>query len=90
MITQHHLGFYVIQDKTDIECYGVYALDSKTNKIKTILSKTVFLATGGIGNVYNTTTNPPIATGDGIAMVTRAKGIIENLEFMQFHPTSLI
>jgi len=89
LITQHHLGLYVIQDKTDIECYGVYALDCLTNKVKTILSKTVFLATGGNGNVYSTTTNPPIATGDGIAMVTRAKGIIENLEFVQFHPTSL-
>lgn len=89
IITQHHLGFHVVQEKTDIECFGIYALNSLTNKILTILSKTVFLATGGIGNVYHTTTNPPIATGDGIAMVTRARGFIENLEFMQFHPTSL-
>jgi L-aspartate oxidase len=89
IITQHHQGFYVIQDRNEIECYGVYALDCNSNKILTILSKTVFLATGGNGNVYTTTTNPPIATGDGIAMVSRAKGIIENLEFIQFHPTSL-
>ncbi len=89
LITQHHLGFHVVHEKTDIECYGVYALDSKTKNINTILAKTVFLATGGIGNVYFTTTNPPIATGDGIAMVYRAKGMIENMEFIQFHPTSL-
>jgi L-aspartate oxidase len=89
LITQHHMGYYVVHDKTDIECYGVYALDCKNKNILTILAKTVFLATGGIGNVYFTTTNPPIATGDGIAMVSRAKGMIENMEFIQFHPTSL-
>jgi len=89
LITQHHLGFHVIRETTDIECYGVYALDRRTKNIITILSKTVFLATGGIGNIYSTTTNPPIATGDGVAMVYRAKGMIENMEFVQFHPTSL-
>lgn len=89
LITQHQLGYHVIKDKTDIECYGVYALDRRTKNIITILSKTVFLATGGIGNIYSTTTNPSIATGDGISMVYRAKGMIENMEFVQFHPTSL-
>ncbi len=89
LITQHHLGFHVVKDKTDIECYGIYVLNRRTKDINTILSKTVFLATGGIGNVYHTTTNPSIATGDGIAMVYRAMGMIENMEFVQFHPTSL-
>jgi len=89
LITQHHLGYHVVRDRTDIECYGIYALDRRTKNIITLLSKTVFLATGGIGNIYSTTTNPPIATGDGVAMVYRAKGMIENMEFVQFHPTSL-
>ncbi len=55
----------------------------------TFLSKVTVIATGGMGNVYMTTTNPEIATGDGVAMVYRAKGTIENMEFVQFHPTSL-
>jgi len=73
----------------DIRCFGAYVLDLKTEKGITILAKTTLIATGGVGNLYHTTTNPPIATGDGIAMVYRAKGIIENMEFVQFHPTSL-
>jgi L-aspartate oxidase len=57
--------------------------------VDTILSRITLIATGGAGHVYSTTTNPPIATGDGIAMVYRAKGTIENMEFIQFHPTAL-
>ncbi len=89
LITQHHLGIELNKQSKDIKCFGVYALNTKTNKIHTILSKLTLLATGGLGNTYSTTTNPKLATGDGIAMVYRAKGIIENMEFIQFHPTSL-
>ncbi|MEI6950575.1 L-aspartate oxidase [Paraflavisolibacter sp. H34] len=89
IITQHHLGYLVTKSTPDIECYGVYVLNSQTNRIDKILSKTTLLATGGNGQVYRTTTNPSIATGDGVAMVYRAKGRIENMEFIQFHPTAL-
>jgi L-aspartate oxidase len=89
LITQHHLGFLVTKSTPDIECYGVYALDQHTNKIVRVLSKITLLATGGNGQAYRTTTNPTIATGDGVAMVYRAKGRIENMEFIQFHPTAL-
>ena len=89
LITQHHLGIEVNRRTQDIYCYGAYVLNSKTNEIHTILAKTTLLATGGAGNVYQTTTNPSIATGDGLAMVYRAKGTIAGMEFIQFHPTSL-
>jgi len=89
IITQHHLGFLVTKSTTDITCYGVYVLNLHTNKIETILSKITLLASGGCGQAYRTTTNPRIATGDGVAMVYRAKGKIENMEFIQFHPTAL-
>lgn len=89
IITQHHLGVLIKRYYTSIECYGVYVLDIPTGAIKTILSKVTLMATGGTGNIYHATTNPAIATGDGIAMVFRAKGIVEDMEFVQFHPTSL-
>jgi len=89
LITQHHLGYLVTKSTTDITCYGVYVLDLHTNKIEKILSEYIMIATGGCGQAYRTTTNPRIATGDGIAMVYRAKGRIENMEFVQFHPTAL-
>src|SRR5690348_3383170 len=80
LITQHHLGYLVTKSTPDIECYGVYVLNFRTNQIEKILSKITLLATGGNGQVYRTTTNPVIATGDGVAMVYRAKGRIENME----------
>src|SRR6187551_1135734 len=89
IITQHHLGFLVTKATPDVECYGVYVLNHETNKIEKILAKITLLATGGNGQVYRSTTNPFIATGDGVAMVYRAKGRIENMEFIQFHPTAL-
>ncbi len=89
LITQHHLGFLVTRATQDIECYGVYVLNQQTQQIEKIISKVTLLATGGNGQVYRSTTNPAIATGDGVAMVYRAKGRIENMEFIQFHPTAL-
>jgi L-aspartate oxidase len=89
IITQHHIGVEVNKKTQDITCYGAYVINPETNLIDTILSKFILMATGGSGNVYSTTTNPPIATGDGVAMVYRAKGRVENMEFIQFHPTSL-
>lgn len=89
IITQHHLGYLITKSTPDIECYGVYVLNLQANRIEKIVAKTTLLATGGNGQVYRTTTNPSIATGDGVAMVYRAKGRIENMEFIQFHPTAL-
>ena len=89
IITQHHLGFLVTKATPDVECYGVYVLNQEKNRIEKILSRITILATGGNGQVYRITTNPSIATGDGVAMVYRAKGRIENMEFIQFHPTAL-
>ncbi len=88
LITQHHLGKYVTRNDKDIECYGAYIMDTKTHKLKTVLSKVTMLATGGVGSVYESTTNPTISTGDGISMMKRANGVIENMEFIQFHPTA--
>ncbi|MBP1667036.1 MAG: nadB, partial [Bacteroidetes bacterium] len=67
IITQHHLGKLVKRYHPDIECYGAYVLDLKTGIVHKFLSKITMMATGGTGNVYHTTTNPLIATGDGIA-----------------------
>jgi L-aspartate oxidase len=89
LITQHHTGKIVKRHHTDTECYGAYVLDLQSGQIIAILSKFTFLATGGAGNLYLNTTNPVTATGDGIAMMYRAKGIIDNMEFVQFHPTGL-
>ena len=89
LLTQHHLGEFVTKHTKGIACFGAYVLDLESNKTHTIRSKFTVVATGGVGNIYNATTNPLVATGDGIAMVHRAKGVIDNMEFIQFHPTSL-
>ncbi|MDR1098102.1 MAG: L-aspartate oxidase [Tannerella sp.] len=89
ILTQHHLGITVTRQTPDIECFGAYIMDMQTGQIDTFLSKVTLMATGGIGAVYQTTTNPLVATGDGIAMVYRAKGTVKDMEFVQFHPTAL-
>lgn len=89
LITQHHMGHLVKRHYSDIKCFGAYVLNLGNESVITLLAKVTMVASGGLGNLYNTTTNPPIATGDGMAMVYRAKGIVENMEFVQFHPTSL-
>ncbi|KAM0858812.1 hypothetical protein ACQ4PT_047578 [Festuca glaucescens] len=73
----------------EIYCYGVDSLDTKAQKVVRFISKVTLLASGGAGHIYPTTTNPPVATGDGIAMCHRAQAVISNMEFVQFHPTAL-
>ena len=89
IITQHHLGKIVTRRTPDITCYGAYILDEATGSVDTFLARATVMATGGVGAVYTTTTNPLVATGDGIAMVYRAKGTVKDMEFIQFHPTAL-
>ena len=89
LITQHHLGQRISRKEGGIKCFGVYLMEPKNHKIITVLSKITLLATGGVGSVYDSTTNPVIATGDGIAMAYRARCTVENMEFIQFHPTAL-
>ncbi|MBS7565609.1 L-aspartate oxidase [Mucilaginibacter sp. Bleaf8] len=89
LITQHHLGQFVTRSTPDTACYGIYAFNTETREVDTILSKVTVMASGGAGHIYAITTNPVIATGDGVAMVYRAKGKVRNMEFIQFHPTAL-
>ncbi len=89
LLTQHHLGEFVTRHTRGLACFGAYVLDLKTNEIETMLAKFTIVATGGCGNIYASTSNPAVATGDGIAMCHRAKAITENMEFIQFHPTTL-
>lgn len=89
ILTQHHLGMTVTRQTPGTACYGAYVMNIKTGKIDTFLSRITLMATGGVGAVYQTTTNPLVATGDGIAMVYRAKGTVKDMEFVQFHPTAL-
>ena len=89
IITQHHLGVRVTRRSPNIQCYGAYVLNPNKPKVDTYLAKVTVMCTGGCGAVYMTTSNPVIATGDGVAMVYRAKGTVADMEFVQFHPTVL-
>ncbi|MGI8891043.1 MAG: L-aspartate oxidase [Chthoniobacterales bacterium] len=84
LITAAKLGF-----ATEDHCLGVYVLDEISGVVETIRTDRLVLATGGCGKVYLYTTNPAIATGDGVAMAWRAGATIANMEFIQFHPTCL-
>lgn len=88
LLTEHQLGIPPGRER-HIRCYGAYVLDVETDTIATFVAPVVVLCTGGCGHVYLHTTNPSIATGDGIAMGCRAGAVLANLEFMQFHPTTL-
>ncbi len=89
LITEHHVEKARKIKSKQKTCYGVYILNSKTNRVDKVVSKITLIATGGTGQVYKNTTNPVVATGDGIAMAFRAKAAIKNMEFIQFHPTAL-
>ena len=90
LITEHHTEEKNLAFGTpNITCFGAYILNEKTGKIHTYLANISILATGGAGQVYASTTNPVIATGDGIAMAYRAKAKVEDMQYVQFHPTSL-
>lgn len=88
---QHHFAVDLLtsQDGSETVCHGVDTLNTETLEVVRFISKVTLLASGGAGHIYPTTTNPPVATGDGIAMAHRAEAVISNMEFVQFHPTAL-
>ncbi|MBT2990785.1 MAG: L-aspartate oxidase [gamma proteobacterium symbiont of Ctena orbiculata] len=91
---EHHIAIDLItsersQEKRQKRCYGAYILDHKNSRVETFAARFIVLATGGASKVYQYTSNPDVATGDGIAMAWRAGCRVANMEFIQFHPTCL-
>lgn len=88
---EHHFAIDLLtsQDGSDAVCHGVDTLNTETQEVVRFIAKVILLASGGAGHIYPTTTNPLVATGDGIAMAHRAQAVISNMEFVQFHPTAL-
>ena len=89
LLTEHHIAGKMVLDRSNVNCWGAYALSELNDTVEIFLAKVVLLSTGGLGQVYLHTTNPVIATGDGVAMSYRAGAKIANMEFIQFHPTTL-
>jgi len=90
-ILENHLAVDLLLDRS-IEpsvCWGAYVLDRATSEVHRMVAPATFLCAGGAGKVYLYTSNPDVATGDGIAMAYRAGAPIANMEFIQFHPTCL-
>ncbi|KAK3155952.1 hypothetical protein QOZ80_2AG0100880 [Eleusine coracana subsp. coracana] len=87
----HHFAIDLLtcQKNGELYCNGVDSIDIETQKVVRFISKVTLLASGGAGHIYPSTTNPPVATGDGIAISHRAQAVISNMEFVQFHPTAL-
>ncbi|TYI20702.1 hypothetical protein ES332_A07G257100v1 [Gossypium tomentosum] len=90
-VFKHHFAIDLLtsQDGSDTVCHGIDALNTETQEVVRFISKVTLLASGGAGHIYPSTTNPLVATGDGMAMAHRAQAVISNMEFVQFHPTAL-
>ncbi len=88
-LLHHNFALELINNKSNNRVIGAYIYNAESEKVETVVSKIVFIATGGIGQVYKITTNPNVATGDGIALAYRIGANVEGMELVQFHPTAL-